>query len=88
MDIIYDIKRGEIVPEDIFDPIITEMQENGSKAVILGCTELCVITDNARDNARVNARGRTDTRCTSQRISFISILDVLAEASISFFRDK
>jgi len=88
MDIIYDIKRGEVVPEEIFNPIITEAQESGAEAVVLGCTELCVITDNARDNARGNSWHKTDTGCTSRNLSLISILDVLAEASISFFKDK
>jgi len=79
MDIIYDIKRGEAVSTDILGSIIADAQANGAEAVVLGCTELCVIADKTWDKASVGN--------TAPNLSVISILDVLAEASISFFRD-
>ena len=79
MDIIYEIKRGEAVSADILGSIITEALTNGAEAVVLGCTELCVITGNARD--------KTAMRNITGSLSVINTLEVLAEASISFFRD-
>jgi len=79
MDIIYDIKRGEVISAGILGPIIAEAFTGGAEAVVLGCTELCVNTDilwdkSAEYNAALNA-------------TVINILEVLAEASVSFFKD-
>jgi len=80
MDIIYDIKRGEAVSADVLDPIISHARTDGAEAVVLGCTELCVITSNTWNKA--------DTRCVIQKLDLINTLEVLAEASISFLRDR
>jgi len=43
MTIIYDVKRGvEVFPEKL-ERIVEKTQNNGAEAVILGCTEFCVI---------------------------------------------
>ena len=78
MDIIYSIKRGEAVSADSLDPIITQALADGAEAVVLGCTELCVITSNTWNKA--------DTHCVIQNLDIINILEVLAEASVSFFK--
>jgi len=79
MEIIYDIKRGETVSADILDQIIAEARTGGAEAVVLGCTELCVITSKTRD---IDPAG--DIR---KKPGIINTLEVLAEASIAFFRD-
>ena len=43
MKIIYDIKRGISVSPEKLDNIVTESLKNGAEAVVLGCTEFCVI---------------------------------------------
>jgi len=43
MKIIYDVKRGVDVSPDTIDVITAKSLETGADAVILGCTELCVI---------------------------------------------
>lgn len=41
MEIIYDqIKAGEFLNTDIFEPYLEEMKQQGAEAFILGCTEL------------------------------------------------
>jgi aspartate racemase len=79
MEIIYDIKRGEDVSADIFGSIIAEAQANGAEAAVLGCTELCVIAGKTGD--------KTAASNYTGNFSVINILEVLAEAAISFFRD-
>jgi len=78
MDIIYDIKRGAVVSADILDPIIAEAFAAGADAVVLGCTELCVFTGDSRD--------KTIRHSSIQNSAVINIIEVLAEASISFFK--
>ena len=77
MDMIYNIKRGEAVSADALDPIISQARTDGAEAVVLGCTELCVITSNTWNKA--------DSRNVIQNLDIINTLEVLAEASISFF---
>jgi aspartate/glutamate racemase len=79
MDMIYDIKRGEDVSADALDPIISFALADGAEAVVLGCTELCVITSSSWSKA--------DTGCVVQNLDLINTLEVLAEESISFFKD-
>jgi len=43
MDLIYDIKRGARFKPDVLDAIIKDALETGAEAVVLGCTELCVV---------------------------------------------
>jgi len=50
MNIIYDVKRGEDVSVDVLDLIIQKLRDGGAEAVVLGCTELCVITGSAKHN--------------------------------------
>jgi len=80
MDIIYDIKRGDDVSPEALESIITEALTGGAEAVVLGCTELCVITNKAWE--------RNAVRSVVQNSAVINILEVLAEASLSFFRDQ
>ena len=79
MEIIYDIKRGEVVSPDILDSIIAGARKNGAEAVVLGCTELCIFACNTLD--------RTVTGRTAKSSGIIDMLEVLAEASIRFFKD-
>ena len=50
MTLIYEIKRGTDVSRESLESIITEMLSNDIDAVILGCTELCVV---AHESTRV-----------------------------------
>ena len=43
MAIIYDVKRGVIVLPETLYPTVAEPLKAGAEAVILGCTELCII---------------------------------------------
>jgi aspartate racemase len=43
MEMIYDIKRGEAVSAEILSDIVSKVYDDGVDAVILGCTELCVL---------------------------------------------
>jgi len=45
MEIIYDIKKGTHVPPDLLNMIAENILKQESQAVILGCTELCIIAD-------------------------------------------
>jgi len=47
MEIIYDVKRGGSAGPEILDASAAELRSLGAEALVLGCTELCVI---ARDN--------------------------------------
>ena len=49
MEIIYDIKRGVEVSCCVLDPLIEKALETGAEAVILGCTELCIIKSERND---------------------------------------
>jgi len=80
MDMIYDIKRGEDVSAAALDPIITQASTDGAEAVVLGCTELCVITSNTWN--------RAETSCVIHNLDIINTLEVLAEASIAFFKGE
>ena len=53
MRIIYDVKRGADVSPDIMDAIIAKSLEAGADAVILGCTELCVVAGDAPDRINI-----------------------------------
>ena len=77
MDIIYDVKRGEVISPDILDSIITGARENSAEAVVLGCTELCVIAYDTSDRSVKKSAARSS--------GIINTLEVLAEASIEFF---
>jgi aspartate racemase len=79
MEMIYDIKRGEAVSADALIPIISQARIDGAEAVVLGCTELCVIASNKWNKA--------DTHSVIQNLDMINTLEVLAEASLSFFKD-
>jgi len=70
MDIIYDIKRGEAVSLEDLGSIVSKACGDGVDAVVLGCTELCVVGDRGRQMNRPPV--------------LINILEVLAEASIAF----
>ena len=45
MTMIYDIKRGVAVAPEKLNAFIRELRAKGSDAVVLGCTELCIIAD-------------------------------------------
>jgi aspartate racemase len=79
MEIIYDIKRGEAVSPEALYSIAAKACGDDIDAVILGCTELCVLTDGTK---------KTDepSPCLPSTPVLINILDVLAEASIAFCR--
>jgi len=80
MDMIYDIKRGEAVSTDALDPIISQTRTDGAEAVVLGCTELCVLTS--------STLSKVDERYVTSNLDIINTLEVLAEASISFFKSQ
>ena len=44
--IIYDIKKGELPPTELPPKITKNLTEQGAKALILGCTELCLNSEN------------------------------------------
>ena len=43
MKMIYEIKRGADVSPEFLDKVVRRLRKNGAEAVILGCTELCII---------------------------------------------
>jgi len=67
MEMIYDIKKGELVTSDSLDNIIKKACENGAESVVLGCTELCVINSKTNNNQN----------------NSINILNVLADAALA-----
>jgi len=88
MEIIYDIKRGEVFSSDILNAIISKVCDDGVDAVILGCTELCVLKTKDRGQVHqscLNHPQSADGTLFSKRTNHIvNILEVLAEASIAF----
>ena len=49
MTMIYNIKRGAPVSPEELDAFVSELRAKGSDAVVLGCTELCIIADGSPD---------------------------------------
>ena len=49
MTMIYNIKRGVAVAPEELRAFVRELRANGSDAVVLGCTELCIISDGSPD---------------------------------------
>jgi len=49
MTMIYNIKRGVAVAPEELNAIIRGLRAKGSDAVVLGCTELCIISDGSPD---------------------------------------
>jgi len=49
MEIIYDIKRGGTAGPEILDTLAAELRGYGAEALVLGCTELCVIARDCPD---------------------------------------
>jgi len=45
MTMIYNIKRGVTVAPEELNTIVYELRDKGSDAVVLGCTELCIIAE-------------------------------------------
>jgi len=43
MEIVYDIKRGACFSYDVLDKIKQRAFDDGAEAIVLGCTELCII---------------------------------------------
>ena len=50
MDMIYDVKCGKEVTAAIFESMISKLRDDGAEAVVLGCTELCVIAGSTKQN--------------------------------------
>jgi aspartate racemase len=84
MEIIYDIKRGEAVSLDVLSDIVSKVCDDGVDAVVLGCTELCVLGAGQGDDPLVLGTSRQGDR---PPVFLINILEVLAEASIAFCKD-
>jgi len=49
MGVIYDVKRGLHVPPEVIGAIIDGLRSNGAQSVVLGCTELCLLTKDRYD---------------------------------------
>jgi len=78
MDLIYDIKRGEAGASGALGGILSKVCDYGVEAVVLGCTELCVLQQLDRGTVHpAQDRGTVHP-------ALINILEVLAEASIDF----
>jgi len=101
MDMIYDIKRGEDVsPEALYGIASRACNGGGVDAVVLGCTELCVVdrtggrficpVSGQGDGSSVLFQDRGTVHLSSRQdrgtvhLSCINILEVLAEASKAF----
>jgi len=49
MTMIYNIKRGMAVAPEELNAFVGDLRAKGSDAVVLGCTELCIIADGSPD---------------------------------------
>ena len=74
MKIIYDIKRGEEVPLEYLESITAKPLSDGAEAVVLGCTELCILADTTGD--------KVTTTNSIKNSGMINTIEVLAEAAI------
>ena len=45
MDIIYDVKKGRKMSPDVLEYLAEKLQSKGAEAIILGCTELSLLSD-------------------------------------------
>jgi len=82
MDLIYDIKRGEAVSSEALSDIVSKACDDEVDAVVLGCTELCVME---QDRGTVHLScSPVGARQMNRPPVLINILEVLAEASITF----
>jgi aspartate racemase len=98
MEMIYDIKRGDEVSPDALCDIASKACDGEVDAVVLGCTELCVVSEprfEALDKGTVpiRATGSLSCRASLARLwtdepspCLVNILEVLAEASIAFYK--
>jgi len=94
MDMIYDIKRGEVVSSEALAGIVSKVCTDGVDTVILGCTELCVLDGGQRrqgDGSSVlfsvykeDILSKTNKTDEPSPCLLVNILEVLAEASIAF----
>ena len=49
MTLIYDVKRGAAVASEMLTDMVAGLRGNGADAVVLGCTELCVVAAESPD---------------------------------------
>jgi len=75
MKMIYDVKKGTSVSPEELCSVINVVLSGEAEAVVLGCTEFCVITSNTEDKTKDNP-------------SVINTLKVLAEAAIRECRSQ